>query len=48
MLGWIRTVLMVVVTIFIAGLIVGNFMRAIEPLEQGVAGFSSMADWRFW
>ncbi len=48
MLGWIRTGLMVLVTLFIVGLIIGNFIRAIEGLEQGVAGYSSMADWRFW
>ena len=48
MLGWIRTVLIVFVTLFIAGLIIGNFIALIEGLEQGVAGFSSMANWRFW
>jgi hypothetical protein len=48
MLGWVRTILMALATLFFAGVIIGNAIHAIEGLERGVAGFSSMAGWRFW
>jgi len=45
---WILAGCMVLVTIFVAGFIAGSFLGALSGLERGVAGFSSMANWRFW
>ena len=48
MFAWARTILMVLATVFVAGLMIGKAMAMIDGLEQGVAGWTSMADWSFW
>jgi len=48
MRAWILPILIVLTTIFVAGLFVGKAMAMIDGLEQGVSGFDSMSRWRFW